>query len=79
MRVAVLGSWRKVDKKSWKLRETPEAFQATCRRVGRELIERGHALIVGTDSDHTADGNASKVPSKLSRLPRRRSNHLGSC
>lgn len=58
MRVAVLGSWRKVDKKSWKLRETPEAFQAACRRVGRELIERGHALIVGTDSDHTADGNA---------------------
>jgi hypothetical protein len=58
MRVAVLGSWRSVDKKSWKLRESREAFQVACRRVGRELIERGHSLIVGTDSDHTADGNA---------------------
>ena len=58
MRVAVLGSWRNVDKKSWKLRETREAFRAASRRLGRELIERGHALIVGTDSDHTADGNS---------------------
>lgn len=59
MRVAVLGSWREVDKKSWKLRETSEAFQAACQRVGRELIERGHALIVGTEAKHTADGNAA--------------------
>lgn len=60
MRVAVLGSWRKVDQKTWKLRETPEAFQSACQRVGRELIERGHALIVGAESHHTADGNAVK-------------------
>lgn len=29
------------------------------RRVGRELIEQGHSLIVGTDSKNTADGNAA--------------------
>jgi Predicted nucleotide-binding protein containing TIR-like domain len=58
MRVAVLGSWRHEDKKRWSLRETPEAFQAACRQVGLELIRRGHSLIVGSDSDHTADGNA---------------------
>lgn len=58
MRVAVLGSWRQEDKKSWNLRETPEAFRAACRQVGLELINRGHSLIVGSDSDHTADGNA---------------------
>lgn len=58
MRVAVLGSWRQEDRKSWMLRETPEAFRAACQRVGRELIELGHSLIVGSDSDHTADGNA---------------------
>ncbi len=58
MRVAVLGSWTEVEKKKWKLRETPEAFQAACRRVGRELIERGHALIVGTESENAVNGYA---------------------
>jgi hypothetical protein len=59
MRVAVLGSWRHEDVPSWTLSETPEAFADACRRLGRELIERGHSLIVGTDSPHTADGNAA--------------------
>ena len=58
MRVAVLGSWREEDRKSWELLETPEAFRAACRKVGSELIKRGHSLIVGSDSKHTADGNA---------------------
>jgi hypothetical protein len=58
MRVAVLGSWRQADKKSWRLLETPEAFRAACRQVGSQLIEQGHSLVVGSDSEHTADGNA---------------------
>jgi len=58
MRVAVLGSWRQEDRDSWRLRETPEEFQAACQQVGSELIKRGHSLIVGTASKHTADGNA---------------------
>jgi hypothetical protein len=57
--VAVLGSWRKEDKSGWGLLGTPESFHAACQRVGREIIERGHSLIVGTDSTHTADGNAA--------------------
>jgi hypothetical protein len=59
MRVAVLGSWRQEDVSSWSLSETREAFGNACRRLGRELIERGHSLIVGSDSLHTADGNAA--------------------
>lgn len=59
MRVAVLGSWRQQDKKSWRLLDTSEAFRKACRQVGAELIRRGHSLIVGTDSEHTADGNAA--------------------
>jgi len=59
MRVAVLGSWRQEDKQSWILRETSEAFRAACTRVGARLIEQGHSLIVGSDSAHTADGNAA--------------------
>ena len=58
MRVAVLGSWREEDKAEWKLRGSSEEFRKACQRVGAELIQRGHSLIVGTESEHTADGNA---------------------
>lgn len=58
MRVAVLGSWREQDAKKWDLRGTPESFQQACRRIGFELIKRGHSLILGSQSLHTADGNA---------------------
>lgn len=58
MRVAVLGSWTEEDKEEWDLHETPEMFRAACRQVGSKLIELGHSLIVGSDSEHTADGNA---------------------
>src|SRR5688572_32923903 len=59
MRVAVLGSWRQQDKEPWRLLESSQAFRSACRQVGAELIRRGHSLIVGTDSNHTADGNAA--------------------
>jgi predicted nucleotide-binding protein len=59
MRVAVLGSWRQQDAAEWELSETQDAFAKACRRIGRELIERGHSLIVGTEALHTADGNAA--------------------
>ena len=62
MRVAVIGSWTADN--SATLRETAEAFQSACQRVGRELIERGHSLIVGSDSEDTADGNAAKARSR---------------
>lgn len=58
MRVAVLGSWRQEDATQWALRGTQAAFSAACRRIGLELIQRGHSLILGSSSPHTADGNA---------------------
>ena len=58
MRVAVLGSWRQEDAQGWELRDTSERFQEACRRIGLELIKRGHSLILGSASLHTADGNA---------------------
>jgi hypothetical protein len=33
-------------------------FQQACHRIGLELIKRGHSLILGSASLHTADGNA---------------------
>jgi hypothetical protein len=58
MRVAVLGSWRSEDERMWRLRDGAQ-FGKACQQIGRELIRRGHGLIVGTDSLHTADGNAA--------------------
>jgi hypothetical protein len=57
MRVAVLGSWADDPSLPWK--ETPEAFQAACRRIGRELVQHGHSLIVGSDRKRTADRHAA--------------------
>lgn len=60
MRVAVLGSWRQKDQTRWHLSGHPEAFRTACRQVGSELIKRGHSLILGSDSERTADGNAGR-------------------
>lgn len=57
MRVAVLGSWH--DRANFPLSDTRASFQAACRSVGRELVQRGHSLIVGSDEDHTADSHAA--------------------
>ena len=51
MRIAVLGSWRQEDQSRWNLLENPEEFGRACKRVGRELIERGHSIIVGAECD----------------------------
>ena len=56
MRVAVIGSWPEPDNAA--PGETIESFHGACQRVGRELIERGHSLIVGTDGPDTAGGQA---------------------
>jgi predicted Rossmann-fold nucleotide-binding protein len=36
----------------------PAEFREAARRVGEELAKRGHSLIVGSDSEHTADRHA---------------------
>ena len=65
MRVAVIGSWPEPD--SAAPGETTESVHAACRRVGRELIERGHSLIVGVDGPDTAGGQA--VVGAIEALP----------
>jgi CAP12/Pycsar effector protein, TIR domain len=68
MRVAALGSWRTQDQAEWKLKGSPAAFRKAAWRVGEELAKRGHSLIVGSDSRHTADRHA--VDGALSVLDR---------
>lgn len=56
MRVAVLGSWPA--RPRWPMRGHQDEFADACRRIGRELVQRGHSLIVGSDGEHTADRHA---------------------
>jgi hypothetical protein len=58
MRVAVLGSWSEPPDEGFALRGDKLQFQQAARRVGHELIRRGHSLVVGSDGDHTADRHA---------------------
>jgi len=67
MRIAVLGGWRQEDARTWNLRESPEHFAQACRRIGQELIERGHSLIVGTDSLHMGDPSRRQAPATIQR------------
>ena len=59
-RDACSGAWQLGADNSATLRETAEAFQSGVPACGRELIARGHSLIVGADALHTADGNAAR-------------------
>jgi len=59
MRVAIIGSWREKDARQWGLRGTQEHFQQASRRVGAEVVARGHTIIVGSDAPHTADCHAA--------------------
>jgi hypothetical protein len=55
-----LGSWRDRDVETWGLCEAHATFRQACRKIGYELVKRGHTLIVGSDSDSTADCHAVK-------------------
>jgi len=54
MRIATLGSWRPGDQ-NWKLRGTQEDFNAACDELGRELARRQQIVILGGQSESTAD------------------------
>jgi len=54
VRIAALGSWR-AGEQNWKLRGTQQQFAAACDELGRELGRRQQVLIVGGQSETTAD------------------------
>jgi hypothetical protein len=59
MRVAVIGSWRRVDRATWQLHDEA-GFRTTAEALGHRLIELGHSLIVGSDGPDTADYLAAR-------------------
>ena len=54
MRIAVLGSWRPGNER-WRMRGTKSEFDAACGELGRELARRQQVVIVGGQSESTAD------------------------
>lgn len=59
MRIAVLGSWR-ADNDRWRMRGTKPEFDAACDELGRELARRQQVVLVGGQSDNTADSHVVK-------------------
>ncbi len=53
MKIAVIGSW-KADSRPSMLR-THDEFASACEDIGRELAKQGQIVIVGSDSQSTAD------------------------
>jgi predicted nucleotide-binding protein len=72
MRIAVLGSWRRVDRDAWKLIDEEQFVRAT-QSLGRRIVELGHALVVGSDGRDTADYLAAEAAATAfgSQLTRR--------
>lgn len=54
MRIAILGSWRDRDRE-YRLRANAEEFTSACDELGREFARREQVIIVGGQSEHTAD------------------------
>src|SRR5260370_36829683 len=57
MRVAIVGSWRRVDSEAWELKDE-SGFSAACNRLGALIVALGHTLLVASDKEHTADFHA---------------------
>jgi hypothetical protein len=56
MRIAVLGSWRESDA-HYTVRGSKKEFEAACREIGREFASRQQVIVVGAQSDSTADAH----------------------
>lgn len=54
MRIAVLGSWRERDA-HYPVRGSKREFEVACHEIGREFARRQQVVIVGGQSDSTAD------------------------
>lgn len=54
MRIGIVGSWRS-DSGEWKRKGAFEEFQTACRTLGRKLAASGTKIIVGGQSESTAD------------------------
>ena len=54
MKVAVVGSWRAQDASEWGLK-SQDMFPEACRQIGNAIMRLGHTLVIGSESEHTAD------------------------
>jgi hypothetical protein len=54
VRIAIVGSWKEEEAEEWNLRN-PDDFAEACREIGAEIARRKHVLLVGSESERTAD------------------------
>jgi hypothetical protein len=54
MKVAVIGSWKAEEANDWGLK-SQDLFPSACRQIGNAIIRLGHTLVIGSESEGTAD------------------------
>ena len=54
MKVAVVGSWKAKEAAEWGLK-SQDLFPKACRQIGNAIIRLGHTLVIGSESEGTAD------------------------
>jgi len=59
MRIAVMGSWRPGNDR-WRVHGSKPEFENACDELGRELARRQQVVIVGGQSESTADTQVVK-------------------
>src|SRR5271170_1981839 len=59
MKVAVIGSWKVKEAAKWGLKNQ-ELFAKACQDIGNAIVRLGHTLVIGSESEGTADLHAVK-------------------
>jgi hypothetical protein len=54
MKVAVIGSWKTKEAQEWELKDR-DSFANACRQIGNAIVRLGHTLVIGSESEGTAD------------------------
>lgn len=54
MKVAVIGSWKAEEATEWGLK-SQDLFPSACRQIGNAIVRLGHTLVIGSESEGTAD------------------------
>jgi Predicted nucleotide-binding protein containing TIR-like domain len=54
MKVAVAGSWKAKEASEWGLK-SQDLFPKACQQIGNAIMRLGHTLVIGSESEGTAD------------------------
>lgn len=60
MNIAIFGSWKESKRADWELRDSKDSFENVCFNLGIQIAQSKHSIIVGSQSNNTADFHVVK-------------------